>query len=165
MTLPEIVTYIIAPTLAGLAAVWGLVKWVIPKIIEARLEGDKDTREHRQKMDALQTEYLKAESTSTHQMMGSLLEKSQDKEAKAYEFITNTVFNSLDKIKTDTNHIPVLITENKALQVQVNGLETRQRLLIDLITGGLITVKEDQGADEYETWKRNKLGGQTNDPA
>lgn len=153
MTFEQAVTYVIAPLLAAAAAIWALVKVLIPRLIEARLEGEKDTREHRQKLDELQIEYHKAESESTHQMLGSLLEKSQDKEAKAYDFITSAVFNSLDKIKTDTNHIPLVVSEIKALQTQVNGLETRQRLLIDLITNGLITVGDS--TEDYDTWQKN----------
>lgn len=133
MTLPEIVTYIIAPVLAGLGVIGGIIKYVIPRIIDARLEGDKDTREHRQKMDELQTQYLKAESESTHQMMGSLLEKSQDKEAKAYEFITSTVFNALDIIKTNARMIPEMLTEIKALKYEIRNLATHQRLLRNIV--------------------------------
>jgi hypothetical protein len=161
MTGPEIVTYIIAPVLAALGVIGGIIKYVIPRIIDARLEGDKDTREHRQKMDALQTEYLKAESESTHQMMGSLLEKSQDKEARAYEFVTNTVFNTLDKIKTDTNHIPVLVNEIKELSKRVHNLEISQRVFLNWLTGG---NPIDQPADDYETWKKSKLDENTQPP-
>jgi hypothetical protein len=155
MTFEQIVTYVIAPLLAGAAAVWALVRVLIPRLIEARLEGEKDSREHRQKLDELQIEYHKAESESTHQMMGSLLEKSQEKEEKANEFNRTVVFNSLDKIKTDTNHIPILIQEIKILQSQVNGLETRERLLIDLITHGLVAT-EDEPKEDYDTYQRNQ---------
>lgn len=142
MTLPEIVTYVIAPILGALGIIGGIVKYVIPRIIDARLEGDKDTREHRQKMDELQTQYLKAESDSTQQMMGSLLERSQDKEAKAYEFITNTVFNVLDIIKTNARLIPEILTEIKALKYEIRNLATHQRLLRNIVV-------KDPDTDDY----------------
>lgn len=84
-------------------------------------------------MDELQTQYLKAESDSTNQMMGSLLEKSQDKEARAYEFITDTVFNALDAIKTNVRLIPELVQEVRALKYEVRNLATHQRLLRSII--------------------------------
>lgn len=88
-------------------------------------------------MDELQTQYLKAEAEGTHQMMGSLLEKSQEKEERAYEFITQTVFNTLDAIKTTTRLLPEILQEIRALKYEVRDLATHQRLLRSIITQGL----------------------------
>jgi hypothetical protein len=134
LTFSEVVTYILVPLAGAAGAIWTLVKVIIPRIVEARIEGDKDAREHQQRMDELQVEYLKAEGASTHQMMGSLLEKSQDKEARAYEFITQTVFNALDIIKTNVRLLPEIHTELKALKYEIRNLATHQRLLRTIVT-------------------------------
>lgn len=153
MTFSEWVTYVILPALIGLG---GLIKSGFPKYLAARLRGDEETRKHQQKIDELSHAYYHSEREVTNQALASVVATSQDKEEKANEFIRTVVFNSLDKIKTDTNHIPILVGEIKALQSQVNGLETRQRLLIDLITGGLITVGDDQRTGDYDTWKKQQ---------
>jgi hypothetical protein len=114
--------------------------------VEAKIEGEKDDREHRQKMDELQTQYLKAEGEATHQMMGSLLERSQEKEARAYEFITNTVFNTLDIVKTNVRLLPEILQEVRALKYEVRNLATHQRLLRSIIT---------QGLEEDEDYRRS----------
>lgn len=146
MSFEQIVTYIVAPLAAAGAAIWGLVKWVIPKFVDAKLTEQKDVREHRQKMDALQTEYLKAEAETTYQMMGSLLEKSQEKEDKANEFIRETVFNEI-----------------RDLSRRFANLENRQQLLSNLITGGKV-VEAEEPIGDYEAWKKSKLDDSNQPP-
>jgi hypothetical protein len=159
MTFEQIVTYIIAPLIAAGAAFWALVKIVIPRIIEARLEGEKDTREYSQKKDQLEQLSRLSDAAATHQVVAELLANSQDKEEKANEFVRTVVFNTLDKIKTDSAHIPGLIGEIKELSKRVTGLETRQRLLRNLIIGG-IPEDEEEPADDYEAWRKRKLGNE-----
>lgn len=156
MTFEQIVTYIIAPLIGGGAAVWALVKVVIPRLIEARLEGEKDTREHSQKKEQLEQLSRLSDTAASHQVVAELLANSQDKEEKANEFIRTVVFNTLDKIKTDSAHIPVLIGEIKELSKRVTGLETRQRLLRNLIMGGL-PADEEEPTDDYDAWRKRKL--------
>lgn len=147
MSFEQIVTYIVAPLAAAGAAIWGLVKWVIPKFVDAKLTEQKDVREHRQRMDALQTEYLKAEAETTYQMMGSLLEKSQEKEDKANQFIRETVFKEI-----------------RELSRRFANLENRQRLLSNLITGGKLAEDEEPTGD-YDAWIRNKPSEKPTRPA
>jgi len=135
MSFEQIVTYIITPLIAALVGLIGVFKWVLPKFVDARLTEQKEVREHRQKLEALQTEYHKAEAETTYQMMGSLLEKSQEKEDKANEFIRATVFNGIQDIAK-----------------RLARVETRQRLLSNLITGGQLT-EDDEPTGDYDTWK------------
>lgn len=132
MSFEQIVTYIIAPLATAAAAIWGLVKWVIPKFVDAKLTEQKDVREHRQRMDALQTEYLKAEAETTYQMMGSLLENSQAKEDKANEFFRTLYFNAVDQIKTNVAHIPDLKKDVGTVKHQIANLETKLSIIIEL---------------------------------
>jgi hypothetical protein len=156
MSFEQIVTYIIAPIVAAIIGGIGLVKVVIPRIIEARLEGEKDTREYTQKKEQLEQLSRLSDNAASQQVVTELLVASQEKEEKANEFIRTTVFNGLDKIKTDTNHIPLLLGEIKEFNKRITGLETRQRLLSNLITGGGV-IDADEPADDFEAWKRRKL--------
>ncbi len=166
MTLPEIVTYIVAPLLAAGTAIWALVKVVIPRIIEAKLEGEKDTREYSQKKEQLEQLSRLSDTAASQQVVAELLANSQDKEEAANEFIRTIVFNTLDKIKTDSAHIPGLIGEIKELSKRITGLETRQRMIRNLITGGLgdaygpsasVPADEEEPIDDYEAWRKRKL--------
>ena len=154
MTFEQVVTYVIAPLLAAGAAIWALVKVVIPKIIEARLEGERDTREYSQKKEQLEQLSRLSDTAASQQVVAELLANSQDKEEAANEFIRTIVFNTLDKIKTDSAHIPGLMGEIKELSKRITGLETRQRLLRNLITG---TIDEEEPRDDYEAWRKRKL--------
>jgi hypothetical protein len=156
MTFEQIVTYVIAPLLAAGAAIWALVKVVIPRIIEARLEGEKDTREYSQKKEQLEQLSRLSDTAASQQVVAELLANSQDKEEKANEFIRTIVFNTLDKIKTDSAHIPGLIAEIKEHSKRITDLETSQRLLRNLITGGL-PADEEEPKDDYEAWRKRKL--------
>lgn len=168
MSFEQIVTYIILPIIAGITAIWGTVKFIIPKvadrilkIIESRanaeIEGEKTTREYQQKMEQLEQSYLLSEASVAQQRMADLLEDSQGTLKTIY-------FDGIDKIKTDTSQIPLVIIEIKALQIRVDGLETRQRLLIGIITRDL-AVGDDQSAEDYDTWKKNQPPRQTQENA
>src|SRR5688572_954295 len=82
MTFEQIVTYIIAPVIAAIAAGWGVVKWVIPRIVDAKLEGEKDTRGYSQKKETLEQLSRLSNSAASHQVVAELLANSQDKEEK-----------------------------------------------------------------------------------
>jgi hypothetical protein len=144
MTFEQIVTYIIAPLIAGGAAVWGLVRWVIPKLVDAKITEQKDVREHRQKMDALQTEYLKAEAETTYQMMGSLLENSQAKEDKANDFFRTLFFNAVDQIKTNAAQVPEIKRDIGELKHQFADFATKLSLLIDIFQDDYNRRKSDE---------------------
>lgn len=156
MTFEQIVTYIIAPLIATGTAIWALIKVVIPRIIEARLEGEKDTREHSQKKEQLEQLSRLSDTAASHQVVAELLANSQDKEEKANEFIRTMFFNAVDQIKTNSAHIPGLIGEIKEHSKRITGLETRQRMLINLITGGKAADDETPVGD-YEAWRRRKV--------
>jgi hypothetical protein len=159
MTFAEVVTYIILPLFAAVGAIWGTIKFIIPKATEtvlkkiekttdAEIESQRDTREYKQKMEQLEQSFLLSGASVAQQRMADLLEDSQSTLKTIY-------FDGIDKIKTDTRHIPILISETKALQSQVNSLESRLRLLIGLITNDL-TVGEGQPIEDYDTYQRNQ---------
>lgn len=131
----QVVTFILLAifgTGGAIASIWGLVKWVVPRVVEARLTEQKDAREHRHKLEALQTEYHKAEAETTYQMMGSLLENSQAKEDKANEFFRTLYFNAVDQIKTNTAQIPEVKRDIGELKHQFADFATKLSLLIDI---------------------------------
>lgn len=158
MTLPEIVTYIIAPILAGIAAVWGLIKWVIPRLVDAKIVEQKDTREHRQKMAELQTQYLKAEAETTYQMMGSLLENSQAKEDRANEFFRTLYFNAVDQIKTNAAQIPEVKRDIGELKHQFADFATKLSLLIDIFQDDYNRRRADETKSNLDA-ERRETGG------
>jgi hypothetical protein len=138
MSLEQVILIIVA----GAGAIWGLIKFVIPKFVEAHLEKEKDTREHQQKLQQLEQGYLLSEAAVAQQRLAELLQDTQT-------FVQTTVANSLDKIKTDTSHIPKLVDEIRKLEYEQRNLQTQQRLLNNLVT------------EIYEHYK--KLGGGKND--
>lgn len=157
VTFPEFVTYVILPALLGLG---GLIKSGFPRWLAAKLRGDESTRKHQQKIDELSQAFYHSEREVTNQAMASVVAAAQEEERKANDFVRTTVFNTLDKIKTDTVHVPGLITEvresGKETNKRITGLETRQRMLINLITGGKL-ADEDEPTDDYEAWRKRKL--------
>lgn len=172
MTWPEIVTYIIAPTLTGLAAIWTVVKVIIPRMVEARLEDQrkrtdaeieekKDTREFTQAEKRLVLDYAKTEATEAQRMFGEIISDLQQAKERGDNFVRTTVFDGLDKIKTNADYIPVLRQEVKDFERRLTELETKHRLLIDLLTAGLVTL--DQPLGNYDSWKKSKLEGQGHD--
>lgn len=174
-TIGQVITYVLLAvfgTGGAIGGVWALVKVVVPRLVEARLEGEKDTREYSQKKEQLEQLSRLSDTAASQQVITELLVTSQEKEEKANEFVRTTVFNGLDKIKTETNHIPLLLNEIKEFSKRVTSLETRQRLLSNLITGGKV-IEDDEEKDDFEAWKKRKLndstepqmGSQTNDPA
>ena len=147
MTLPEIVTYVIAPIIAAIAAGWGVVKWVIPRIVDAKLEGEKDTRGYSQKKESLEQLSRLSNSAASHQVVAELLAASQDKEEKANEFIRKIVFNEI-----------------RELSRRFANLENRQRLLSNLITGGKLAEDEEPIGD-YNAWAKNKPNNENSKPS
>jgi hypothetical protein len=141
MTFEQIVTYIIAPVIAAIAAGWGVVKWVIPRIVDAKLEGEKDTRGYSQKKETLEQLSRLSNSAASHQVVAELLANSQDKEEKANEFIRTIVHNGIQDIAK-----------------RLAQLENRQSLLTNLITGGKL---DEEPIGDYETWKKYKLNNES----
>lgn len=138
MTFEQIVTYIITPVIAAIVAGWGVVKWVIPRIVDAKLEGDKEAREHNQRSASLEQLSRLSDSAASHQVVAELLANSQDNEQRANEFIRTIVFNGIQDISR-----------------RLAQLENRQSLLTNLITGG--KLEEDEPIGDYEAWKRSKV--------
>lgn len=137
MTFEQIVTYIVAPLITAGAAIWALVKVVIPRIVEARLEGEKDTREYSQKSASLEQLSRLSDSAASHQVVAELLANSQDNEQRANEFIRTILLNGIQDISK-----------------RLAQLENRQSLLTNLITGGKLNEEEPIG--DYESWKKSK---------
>ena len=123
MSLEQVILLVVA----GAGALWGLVKFVIPKLVEGHLEKEKDTREHQQKLQQLEQGYLLSEASVAQQRLAELLQETQN-------FVQTTVANSLDKIKTDTSHVPKLVEEIRKLEYEQRNLQTQQRLLNSLVT-------------------------------
>lgn len=140
MTFEQIVTYIIAPLVAAIAAGWGVVKWVIPRIVDAKLEGDKEAREHNQKSASLEQLSRLSDSAASHQVVAELLANSQDKEEAANKFIRTIVYDGIQDIAK-----------------RLAQLENRQSLLTNLITGG--KLDEEGPIGDYESWKKSKIDG------
>lgn len=143
----QVVTFVLLAifgTGGAIASIWGLIKWVIPKFVDARLTEQKDAREHRQKMDELQTQYHKAEAETTYQMMGSLLENSQAKEDKANDFFRTLYFNAVDQTKTNAAYIPDLKKDVGELKHQFADFATKLSLLIDIFQDDYNRRKPDK---------------------
>ena len=123
MTFEQIILLIIA----GVGAIWGVIKFIIPKVVDARLESERDDREFRQKRAELEQSYLLSEASVAQQRLAELLQETQS-------FVQSTVSNSLDKIKTDTSHLPELVEQVEKLKYEFRNLQTHQRLLVSLLT-------------------------------
>lgn len=146
MSFEQIVTYIVAPIIAAIMAGWGVVKWVIPRIVDAKLEGEKDTRGYSQKKESLEQLSRLSNSAASHQVVAELLAASQDKEEKANEFIRKIVFNEI-----------------RELSRRFANLENRQRLLSNLITGGK-QAEDEESTGDYDTWVKNKPSNENIQP-
>lgn len=142
MSFEQIVTYIITPLIAGLVAILGVIKWVIPRIVdsylkrqeklsEAEIEAKKSTQEEKR----LALEYSRTEATESNRMLGEIISDLQKAKEKDDDFLRSTVFN---------------------FERRLTAVETKNRLLIDLLTKGLLTVEESP-EDDFESWKKNKV--------
>lgn len=144
MSFEQIVTYIIAPIIAAIVAGLGVIKWVIPRIVDAKLEGEKDTRGYSQKKETLEQLSRLSNSAASHQVVAELLANSQDKEEKANEFIRTIVHNGIQDIAK-----------------RLAQLENRQSLLTNLITGGKL---DDEPIGDYDDWVKSKSSSENPKP-
>lgn len=154
MTFEQIVTYIITPLIAGLVAILGVIKWVIPRIVDSYLkrqeklsEVEIEVKKSTQEDKRLALEYSRTEATEAQRMLGEIISDLQKAKEKDDDFLRTTVFS---------------------FERRLTAVETKTRLLIDLLTKGLLTV-EEAPADDFEAWKKSKvdekLGGSGNDQA
>ena len=133
MTLPEMVTYVIAPILAGLTAVWALVKIVVPRMVEARLEEQRDTREHTQSLQRLEQAYHLSEGAVAQQMIAEILANSQEAKERADEYVRKDIKEAVDRIAAHVSHMPDLRTDVQKIKYELRNLSTEIRLLSDII--------------------------------
>lgn len=146
----QVITYVLLAifgTGGAIASVWAVVKVIIPRLVDARLEGEKDTRQYSQKAESLEQLNRLSNSAAAHQVIAELLASSQENEQKANEFIRATVFNGIQEITK-----------------RLAQLETRQSLLSNLITGGKLAEDEEPTGD-YDAWIRNKPSEKPTRPA
>jgi hypothetical protein len=144
--LEKLVTYVLAPLVAGGVAIWGTVKWVIPKVVdsylrrqeklsEAEIEERREARKSTQEEKRLALEYSKTEATEAQRMLAEIISDLQAAKSKDDDFIRSTVFS---------------------FERRLTAAETKTRLLVDLLNRGIISA-DDTPAGDYETWKKQKL--------
>jgi hypothetical protein len=141
---------IIAYVVAGIVGLWGLIKLLAPKWLDARLEDIRDRREFDQEQNRLTRSYQQAESAVAQQMLMELLASLQEGRETDIEFIKNDVREALDKIKADSSLIPVLVNDfsKRLLEIeyQVKNLVTYYKILTGLL---------DDFHQKYERDRRN----------
>lgn len=138
---PELIATVVASVLAGISAVWiYFSKVVIPakleesqRILEAKLEGDRDEREHRQRQSELEEMYHQSEISVSHQLVTETLANSQEALSKVHEFLRSDVQGLLKIVEDHTSVLPKLSVDLGKTKYELRQVQASMRIIIDII--------------------------------
>lgn len=111
------------------AAVWALIKVVIPKIIEAKIEDAKDTREYSQELEKSEMRYRQLQDSWTKDKLTDILEQNES-------FIRDSIHQDLQQIKSKMHQMEMTVAQVRDIMsivtMEIRGIKDA----IEEIQGG-----------------------------
>lgn len=158
----RVVIYVIVAifgTGGAIAGIWGLLKILIPRIIDTKLEQEKkrldaeleekkDKREFSQEERKIELSLRQAEATEAQRMLGDIVTQLQDSKEKSDQLIRNDVKEALARIEKILDTIPKIQIDILEIKLQHQTITTKFSLVSNIIE---------------RTYEQEKLEGQGHD--